>query len=131
MSLLSDKVVLITGAARGIGCGVARILAENGATVGVADIQPEVEQIAEDLKKEGYAAHHAIFDISSPDQVEEGVREIVSSLGEIDVLVNNAGIVTNIAPLRKMSIEAWRQEIDVNLNGAFYLIKAVIEPMIK
>ncbi len=130
MALLKNKVVLITGAARGIGRAAAEVLAEHGAAVGVADILPEVEQTAEALNKAGHQSCHAVFDISLPEQVRRGVNEIVAALGEIDVLVNNAGIVANIARLTHMSNEAWQQEINVNLSGAFYLVKAVIEPMI-
>lgn len=129
--LLEGKNVLITGAARGIGRTTALILAEEGADVGVVDILPEVEVTAQEIKKMGRQTSAAIFDISDPTQVQNGTNKIRQALGDINVLVNNAGIVNNIAPLTKMTPEAWSREIDVNLSGAFNMIKAVIDPMIK
>ncbi len=129
--LLKGKVVLITGAARGIGRSTAMVLAEQGADVGVADILPEVEQTAIDIEKAGGNTKSVRFDISDPNQVQQGVSEIRNTLGDIDILVNNAAIVTNIARLTKMSIEAWQQEINVNLSGAFHLVRQVIGPMIE
>lgn len=129
--LLKGKVVLITGAARGIGRSTALILAEEGADVGVIDILSEVEHTAQAVDIQGRNSAFAVCDISDPAQVGSGVAKIVRALGTIDILVNNAGIVNNIAPLTKMTQAAWEREIAVNLTGAFNMIKAVIEPMIR
>lgn len=129
--LLEGKVVLITGAARGIGRTVAVMMAEEGADVGVADILPEVEATARKIEARGRRSSAGIFDISDPLQAREGVDKIRRELGDIEVLVNNAGIVTNISRLTKMTHEAWQKEIAVNLTGAFNMIKEVIEPMIE
>ncbi len=131
MTLLKGKVVLITGAARGIGRASALLLADQGADVGVGDISPDVEQTAIDIEKAGGKSCAVRFDISDPEQVQRGVSDIRNALGDIDILVNNAGIVANIARLTKMSIEAWQQEISTNLSGAFYMVKQVIGPMIE
>ena len=129
--LLEGKIVLLTGAARGIGRTSARILAGEGADVGLVDILPEVDATAGQVRDMGRRAAVAAFDIADPDQVRRGVGKIQQELGSIDVLVNNAGIVNNIAPLVKMTHAAWSREIDVNLTGAFNMIKAVIGPMIE
>ncbi|MBT4090241.1 MAG: SDR family NAD(P)-dependent oxidoreductase, partial [Deltaproteobacteria bacterium] len=121
--LHKDKVVLITGAARGIGKVSALKLAEEGADVAVVDILPEVEETAREIEKMGRRSAWAVVDISDVDQVREGVGKIRQNLGEIDVLINNAGIVTNIARLTKMTHDAWQREIAVNLSGAFNMIK--------
>lgn len=128
--LLEGKVVLITGAARGIGRTTALIMADEGADVGVVDILPEVTDTALEIEKRGRRSAAEAFDISDPVQVRDGVQEIREELGDIDVLVNNAGIVNNVAPLTKMTHEAWDREISVNLKGAFNMIKEVIGPMI-
>lgn len=127
--LLEGKVVLISGAARGIGRASALVLAREGADVGVADILPEVEETARAVAALGRRAAWAVFDISNPAEVARGVGRIRRELGDIDVLVNNAGIVANIARLEKMTHEAWQREISVNLSGAFNMIKEVIGPM--
>jgi NAD(P)-dependent dehydrogenase (short-subunit alcohol dehydrogenase family) len=129
--LLKGRKVLITGAARGIGRVIALVAAEQGADVAVADILPEVDATARKIAGRGSVAVSSVFDISDPDEVREGVERIRQALGEIDVLVNNAGIVNNIASLTKMSHDAWTREISVNLTGAFNMIQAVIGPMIE
>jgi len=88
-----------------------------------------VEETAREIEKMGRRSTSAVFDISDVIQVKEGIGKIKQNLGEIDVLVNNASIVTNIAPLTKMAHDAWQREIAVNLSGAFNMIKEVIEHM--
>jgi NAD(P)-dependent dehydrogenase (short-subunit alcohol dehydrogenase family) len=129
--LLKDKVALVTGAARGIGRAIATVMAREGAHVGLADVLPEVEGTADTVAELGRRSAFAIFDISDPARVQEGVRVIREKLGDIQILVNNAGIVANIAPLTRMTDEAWQREIAVNLSGAFHMIRAVIGPMIQ
>jgi NAD(P)-dependent dehydrogenase (short-subunit alcohol dehydrogenase family) len=128
--LLEGKIALVTGAARGIGRTTALVLAEEGADIGVADIAPEVEATASIIAQMGRRAAAAVFDIADPGQVHAGVEKIRHQLGAIDVLVNDAAIVTNISPLTRMTPDAWNREIAVNLSGAFNMIQAVIGPMI-
>lgn len=129
--LLRDKVVLITGAARGIGRVAALVMADEGADVAVTDILPEVESVAEEVKRRGSNSVAAVFDITDPFQAHEGVKKIIQELGAAHILVNNAGIVNNIARMTKMTHEAWSREISVNLSGTFNMIKEVIGPMIE
>ena len=129
--LLKGKTVLITGAARGIGRASAIVLAGEGADVGVADVLPEVENTAAEIRKLGRRAAFAVFDISDPAQTKKGVAAIRDELGDVNILVNNAGIVTNIAHLTRMTPAAWQNEISTNLSGAFYMIQEVIGPMIE
>jgi NAD(P)-dependent dehydrogenase (short-subunit alcohol dehydrogenase family) len=129
--MLDGKTVLITGAARGIGRATALRLADEGANVAVVDILPEVEATAEAIKQRGRQSVWAVFDISDPDQVHAGVEKISQALGTVHALVNNAGIVNNVAPLARMTHEAWSRELAVNLTGAFNMIRAVIGPMVE
>jgi NAD(P)-dependent dehydrogenase (short-subunit alcohol dehydrogenase family) len=128
--LLTGRIALVTGAARGIGRAAALRLAEAGADIAVSDVQSEVEETAEQIRKRGRRATAAVFDVSDPGQVEAGVRQLRAALGDIDILVSNAGIVNNIAPLTKMTHDRWQREIAVNLTGAFNMIQAVIGPML-
>ena len=126
---LEGRVALVTGAARGIGRATALRLAEEGAEVGVTDLLPEVEATAAAVVRTGRRAVAAVFDISDPAAVAQGVGQIKEQLGPIDILVNNAGIVDNVAPLGRMSHEAWSREVAVNLSGAFNLIREVVSGM--
>ncbi|MFZ5632882.1 MAG: SDR family NAD(P)-dependent oxidoreductase [Bacillota bacterium] len=126
---LKGRVVLITGAARGIGRACAEVLARQGADIGLFDLNEEVEDTARAVGELGRKAARAVGDVSDPEQVRRGVEAIRRELGHIDCLVNNAGIVNNIAPLASMEQAAWERELAVNLTGAFNMIRAVIGPM--
>jgi NAD(P)-dependent dehydrogenase (short-subunit alcohol dehydrogenase family) len=129
--LLTGKIALITGAARGIGRAAALRLADAGADVAVSDLEPAVEETAARIRERGRRTAAATFDVSDPEQVEAGVRQLRATLGDVDVVVSNAAIVNNIAPLTRMTHDRWQREIAVNLSGAFNLIQAVIGPMIE
>jgi NAD(P)-dependent dehydrogenase (short-subunit alcohol dehydrogenase family) len=121
--LLQGKVALITGAVRGIGRATALVLAEEGADVGVIDLRSEVDETAAAIAKIGRRSAAAVCDVSDGEQVRQAVETIRRALGPIDVLVNNAGIVNNIAPLARMPRQAWDRELAVNLSGAFHLVQ--------
>ncbi len=127
--LLADRTALVSGAARGIGRAIAVRLARGGAAVGLIDISPAIEETARLVRETGHRSAVAIADISDATAAREGVAKIVDELGPIDLLVNNAGIVNNIATVERMSDDAWQKELGVNLTGAFNLVRACIGPM--
>jgi NAD(P)-dependent dehydrogenase (short-subunit alcohol dehydrogenase family) len=129
--LLNGKTALVTGAARGIGRAIARVLAEHGAAVGVNDILAEVEETARTIQSAGGKSAAAVFDIADPEQVRQGVETLRERLGDIDVLVNCAAIVHNISPLSAMPYADWSRDLAVNLTGAFNMIHAVIGRMVE
>jgi len=127
--LLQGKVALITGAARGIGRACAMELAQQGASIAALDIHPRVEETAQAVQALGRRAAWAVADISQADQVGSALERVRAALGDVDCLINNAGIVNHIAPLLKMEQAGWERELAVNLTGPFNLIRAVIGPM--
>jgi len=124
-----DKTFLITGAASGIGRACALRIAAEGARVALLDIRPAVESVAQVLREGGAVCETVVLDIADPDQTARAVEKISSVLGPVDCLVNNAGIVDNIAPLARMQFDAWQREIGVNLTGPFNMIRAAAGAM--
>jgi 3-oxoacyl-[acyl-carrier protein] reductase len=128
MSRYAGRVVIVTGAARGIGAGTARRFAEEGASVAVLDL----DEAAAGRTADGLGAERAIgvaCDVSDATAVEAAVERVVSELGKVDVLVNNAGI-TRDNLLFKMSEQDWDLVLSVHLKGAFLMSRAVQKPMV-
>jgi NAD(P)-dependent dehydrogenase (short-subunit alcohol dehydrogenase family) len=115
----TGKRALVTGAARGIGRGIADVLAERGADVAVNDIDGDrAAAVAEALRTQGVRAVGVQGDVSKRDDVERMFETASAELGPIDILVNNAGIET-IVPFLELTDEQWTRLIDVNLRGAW------------
>jgi len=126
---LAGRIALVSGAARGIGRAIALRLARDGADVGLIDVNPEIEETARLVRDTGQRAQAVRADIANATDARAAVARIAAELGAIDLLVNNAGIVNNIATVEKMSDEAWAGEIGVNLTGAFNLVRATVGSM--
>jgi NAD(P)-dependent dehydrogenase (short-subunit alcohol dehydrogenase family) len=127
---LEGKTALVTGAARGIGRAIAFALADAGANVAVSDVDAAVDETCAGVRERGRSAASAVFDVASPDAVHEGVTRLRAELGDLDVLVCNAGIVAHVAPLLEMTPAGWERELAVNLGGAFHAIQAVLPAMV-
>lgn len=128
---LEGKVALITGAAYGIGFAIAEAFANAGAKIafncrGLA----HMEQAKKDYAAKGIDAKGYICDCTKEDDVKKMVADIEKDLGTIDILVNNAGIIKRI-PMDEMSVEDFRQVVDIDLNAPFIVSKAVIPGMKK
>lgn len=124
----TSKIALITGAAGVLGRAIAKCLAAEGMNVVLADIAQEpLEAFSQELQGETYPI---AFDISDPQQVDAVMENIVKEFGEIDVLVNNAGILSN-NKAEATTPEEWQRVININLHGAFYLARAVLPGMKK
>ena len=121
---LDGKVALVTGAARGLGQGIATGLAETGADVAALDVLPVDETLAQ-ISALGRRCHGMSFDLREAGArlSREIVGECVSELGRLDVLVNNAGIIRR-APALEFGEEDWEDVIRVNLSSAFFLSQA-------
>lgn len=124
---LKDKVVIITGAGKGIGRETALLFAQKGAKVVVAGTSGK--DVFEEITKSGGEAIYCLVNVTNRAQVEEMVERTLEKYGRIDVLINNAGI-TRDGLLTKLSMEQWDAAIDVNLKGVFNCTQAVVPTMI-
>jgi 3-oxoacyl-[acyl-carrier protein] reductase len=125
------RVALVTGASRGIGEATARRLAAEGASViAAARTLPALEKVVAEISSAGGKAAALPLDLSNAASVESGVRDALAAHGQIDVLVNNAGVTDDNLILR-MSREAWDRVIGTNLTGVFLLTQAVVKGMVR
>lgn len=130
MKRLENKVAIITGGADGIGRAAAYLFAEEGARVCVWDIQQEKgNEVVMQIRSKGGTAEYFSVNTVNYQQVEEATRKVLDLYGQIDILINNAGI-TRDATFRKMTHEQWHQVIDVNLHGVFNCTKAIAPLML-
>jgi 3-oxoacyl-[acyl-carrier protein] reductase len=130
----SLKVVIITGAGGGIGSGMARVFAQNGAVVVVNDVNvANGEKVAKELRTAGGRASFIRADVSNKAEAQAMLDQTVAQFGQVDVLINNAGI--NIAmkdrgPIHEFPDEAWEKILKVDLDGVYYCSKAALKYMV-
>lgn len=126
---VKDKVVLVTGAAAGLGEGYAHIFAESGCKVACADINREkVEETAADIVSQGGEARAFAVDVTKQDSIRQMVKQIMDAYGRIDVLVNNAGVEC-IEPFVDVSEAHYDFITGVNLKGVFFVAQEVAKMM--
>ena len=124
MGKLEGKVALVTGGASGIGAGCATRLAEEGATVVITDLQDaKGEELVHEIAKAGGKARFLHHDTTSEDAWIGVIADIEKTEGRLDTLVNNAGIGIGCASITMMSLEDWRKQQAVNVEGVFLGIK--------
>jgi 3-hydroxybutyrate dehydrogenase len=132
MGRLENKVALITGAATGIGRAIAFRFAEEGASVVLADYNEEAgRRTAEEVAERGGRATFVQADVSKSEDVRRMVDESVRTYGRLDVLVNNAGISGESAPVHEKPEEEWHRVIGINLTGVFLGMKHAIPRMLQ
>ena len=129
MQELKGKVAIVTGGGRGLGLAICRMLAECGAIALVADIREELAQkVALEIQAEGGKAQALQLDVCDAVAVEKAIAEIVNQYGQIDILINNAGVDVTL-PVDELSVEDWNRIIAVNLSGPFIMSKFVLPAM--
>jgi NAD(P)-dependent dehydrogenase (short-subunit alcohol dehydrogenase family) len=126
---LEGKVALVTGASRGIGVEIARVLASQGMQVAVAARSAQIEQTASELRGEGYQAIHVVADVSRKADVERMVEEVETAYGPLWLLVNNAGLLRT-GPTAEMREEDWDDVFATDAKGVFLCSQAAIRRMI-
>jgi 2,3-dihydro-2,3-dihydroxybenzoate dehydrogenase len=124
------KVVIVTGAAGGIGAEVARVLAEGGSAVAAVDLHAErLRETAEKLAADGLAVTAFPADVSAPSEVDALVAQVESTLGAVDHLVNAAGVL-RLGPVDGYCYEDWATTFAVNATGVFLMSRAVVARMV-
>jgi len=124
------RAALITGAGRGIGKTIALKLAVSGADTILVDMSPEMDDVRKEIEGMNRKCLTFQVDVTDLEAIYAMVNNIIEELGEIHILVNNAGITQDNLFMR-MKPEQWSKVIDVNLNGVFNVTKAVIRSMVK
>jgi 3-oxoacyl-[acyl-carrier protein] reductase len=127
---LQDRVAVVTGSGRGIGRAIAYELAQNGASVVVAELAGYGEQVTEGLCASGADAIYVSVDVSDSESVTAMVNRVRDSYGRVDILVNNAGIRPT-RPVLEMSRSDWERVLAVNLTGTFNCCAAVAPLMVE
>ncbi|WP_299303216.1 SDR family NAD(P)-dependent oxidoreductase [uncultured Litoreibacter sp.] len=129
--ILKDKTVLVTGASRGIGAALAKGMAEAGADIVITDLEHEADAmaaVAGQVEAAGRRAMCIPIDVTNKARVEEVVAEATAEMGQIDVLVNNAGVL-KLSRLDALDEATWDQHFDVNAKGIMLCTNAILPQM--
>ena len=126
---LKDKVCIVTGAASGIGKEIALTYAREGGKVVIADMnKPAAQATADEINNSGGTAMAVVMDVTSEEQVNAAVAEVVAAYGGVDVLVSNAGIQI-VHPVEDFPYAEWKKMLAIHLDGAFLTTKACLPHM--
>ncbi len=128
---LKGETAIVTGAARGLGKEMALALADAGANIVIADMDPEAAALTEsEIKQRGVDSISLKTDVCNQQDIDEMALRAVERFGNIDILVNNAGIVNNY-PAEELSVEDWDKVVKTDLSSVFYCSKRIAREMIK
>ncbi len=128
---LQGKTAIVTGAAQGIGRAIAECLAQAGADIAVADLDPgRSTETVGSVEKLGRKALNIKVNVADANDTKAMVEQVLKAWGKVDILVNNAGI-TRDGLLLRMKEDDWNLVLQINLNGTFNCTKAVLQPMTK
>ncbi|MFD0861933.1 SDR family NAD(P)-dependent oxidoreductase [Sungkyunkwania multivorans] len=130
---VKDKIVIVTGAGSGIGAATAKHFAQHGAKVVVSDLKEEkARSVVDEILKSGGEATINVANVAKFEDVEKLITETVKKYGQLDVIVNNAGIgPRQMAKTAEYTLEDWDNVIAVNQTGVFYCMKLALQQMMK
>ena len=121
--------VIVTGASKGIGRGIASFLAMDGFEVGLlARSRDLLEDLRQSLEEQGAKCFSVSCDLRDPDEASAAIAAIIDGLGGVDALINNAGVIIRKSAM-DLSIDEWRAMVDTNINGLYYATRAVLPHM--
>ncbi len=124
---LTGQTAIVTGAATGIGEAIASRLSRAGAKIAIVDLDLEgAKAVAKRLGNEAFALH---TDVAKVESIERTVAKVLERTGQIDILINNAGIAGRAAPLWEQSNEEWQAAVAINLSSIFYFCRSVVPHM--
>lgn len=130
--VLQGKIAVVTGAGSGVGRAMAKVLADNGCTVVVVDVIPErVDQVVGEIRAAQKNASGMVLDLSVGAEVDRMIESTLSSLGRVDILCNNAGIMDGVRPVADTPDEVWDRVLAINLVAPFRASRKVIPSMIE
>ncbi|MHA6780887.1 3-oxoacyl-[acyl-carrier-protein] reductase [Pseudonocardia saturnea] len=126
------RVAIVTGGARGIGAAITTMLAKSGVHVaaGYSSNSKAADELAEKISAEGGSVSVHQGNVGVPEDCQRVVAEVLEAQGRVDYLVNNAGVTVD-KTMRKMTVEDWHAVLRVNLSGAFYMTKPVLDHMLE
>lgn len=126
---MSTKVAIITGASSGMGAATAKLLAKNGIKVMMAARREErLQQLCNEIISDGGNASYKVTDVTSYSDMETLANETIKTYGQIDIMINNAGVMP-LSFFRSLKVNEWEQMIDVNIKGVLYGMAAVYKHM--
>ena len=131
MSVLKNKVCIITGGATGIGKGIATLYAKNGANIILAARRENLlEEATNELRQFGSKIHFVVTDVTNEQDVKHLFSETLSEFGQLDILVNNSGVAAG-GPIEDIELDTWLNVINVNLTGVFLCTREAMRIMKK
>ncbi|MEC0184628.1 SDR family oxidoreductase [Paenibacillus peoriae] len=126
---MNTKVAIITGASSGMGAAMAKLLAKNDIKVMLAARREDrLQQLTEEIRSTGGEASYKVTDVTSHDDVESLAEAAIKTYGQIDIMINNAGIMP-LSFFRHLKVDEWERMIDVNIKGVLYGMAAVYKHM--
>lgn len=127
MKRLEEKVALVTGASSGMGKAIAKLFAQEGAKVVVVARRVErLEELVKEIKSDGGEAIAVAGDVTSEEDVQNSIQTALDEFGNLDVVVNNAGVLDKTDPIDQLDDDTWNKVMDVNVTGPMRIIRASV-----